>query len=296
MVPLRREQATYDSTRTAGSRGQSYAASHGGHLDRGPIQHQTMVMSIPPEKIKETLVEITEWIQHSTIELKPLQKLLGRVFHATKCCTPARLFCNRLLDGLRVAYREGKVALGMEMRLDLFWLLSFMAKCNGQHLMRPAQPQHIMTDDSCLSGGGGTLAGEMYTAQYSPGLLECQWHISQLEIYNILLAIRWWQARLRNTNVLVHCDNAASVAVLQAGQSADVLMRGCAREVWLLCCLNDIELSVKHLPGKDNTDADILSRAHLGKRQAQALHSLQNNRGVRAIALPDTFMLPPTCI
>ena len=65
------------------------------------------------------------------------------------------------------------------------------------------------------------------------------------------------------------------VAVVQSGRAVDPFMRGCAREVWLLCCLNDIDLTVMHIAGNQKQAADILSRAHLGHTVFAALEELQ---------------------
>ena len=47
-------------------------------------------------------------------------------------------------------------------------------------------------------------------------------------------------------------------------------MQACLREIWLLSALQDFELRVEHLPGRDNTIADHLSRWHLApSHQAQ---------------------------
>ena len=95
-----------------------------------------MTMAIPREKIREILTEVTAWASEATIQLCELQKLLGRIFHVTKCCVGAPLFCNRLLDGLRVAYRQGHTPITREMHMDLFWLFTFLERFNGVHLIR----------------------------------------------------------------------------------------------------------------------------------------------------------------
>ena len=81
-----------------------------------------MTMSIPHEKILQTAQEINTWLNEETIQLRELQKLLRRIFHATKCCQGARLFCNRLLDSLRVTYRCGSTFINAEMKKDLFFI------------------------------------------------------------------------------------------------------------------------------------------------------------------------------
>ena len=104
----------------------------------------TMVMSIPRQKIVEVLAEVHTWIGKQSIGLRQLQKLLGRLFHVTKCCGPARLFCNRLLDGLRQAYRHGSVPMSTDMRQDLFWDGGFPGEIQQQTLdaLTHAHPGH----------------------------------------------------------------------------------------------------------------------------------------------------------
>ena len=112
-----------------------------------------MTMSIPEDKIRAMVRKITVWLQETTIQLRELQKLLGRLFHATKCSVGARLFCNRLLDGLRTAYRQGFTPINIEMRQDLFWLVTFLTYFNGICLIRGPDTHHDITVDACLSGG-----------------------------------------------------------------------------------------------------------------------------------------------
>ena len=251
----------------------------------------SMTMSIPQQKIDQIREELLVWLRETVMQLKELQKLLGRLFHATKCCHAARLFCNRLLDGLRVAYRAGSTPVTSEMQQDMFWMLAFLQKFNGIHIIRDPQVDIQVWVDSCLSGGGAIWEKDMFTAEYTRAIMQCGWHISQLEVFNLLLAIRWWQKRWANKNVLIWCDNAATVAVLQSGRSIDPFMRA-----WLLITLRDIALTVRHIAGDDNSQADILSRAHLSSAFAGKLVKLESAWGELATRLPTIMMGPPTFI
>ena len=173
-----------------------------------------MTMSIPHEKIMEVLQEVRTWMSETTIQLKELQKLLGRLFHATKCCTGARLFCNRLLDGLHTAYRQGYTDFTAEMHMDLQWMSAFLTEFNGIHLIRAPAPSQQVFVDSCLTAGGAIWGNNMFTARYTKAIMDCEWHISQLEAYTLLLAIRYWQKLWARSNVTIHCDNSATVAVM----------------------------------------------------------------------------------
>ena len=73
-------------------------------------------------------------------------------------------------------------------------------------------------------------------------------------------------------------------------------MRGCAREICLLCNLHDINLTVLHIPGVLNQAADILSRAHLGNEEYGRLRELEHRMKSKAVVLPASLLGPPTFI
>ena len=50
------------------------------------------------------------------------------------------------------------------------------------------------------------------------------------------------------------------VKVLTAGKARDPFLGTCARNVWYLAALADINLQYTHVLGKNNTVADLLSR------------------------------------
>ena len=63
----------------------------------------------------------------------------------------------------------------------------------------------------------------------------------------------------RGRNVIIYCDNMAVVSRLTSGRSWDEFLGTIACNVWLITASHDIELSILHVPGKDNGRADSLS-------------------------------------
>ena len=55
------------------------------------------------------------------------------------------------------------------------------------------------------------------------------WSIVQLEMVNILLAVRLFQAHWAGKKVLIKCDNEAVVSVLRSGKTRDPYLGACAR-------------------------------------------------------------------
>ena len=57
-----------------------------------------------------------------------------------------------------------------------------------------------------------------------------------------------------------HCDNMAVVSALIQVEGKISIMLSIARNVWLTAAQHDIDVTVKHIAGKNNVIADLLSR------------------------------------
>ena len=60
--------------------------------------------------------------------------------------------------------------------------------------------------------------------------------------------------------MLIKCDNEAVVSVLRSGRTKDPYLGACARNIWYICALADIDAQYVHVRGLDNRVADLLSR------------------------------------
>ena len=98
--------------------------------------------------------------------------------------------------------------------------------------------------------------------------------ISELEIYNILIALRTFEDKLKNCTLHIRTDNAASVVMLQTGRGKCRAMLDCARQIWALAATNNISFKVSHIVGRNNIVADVLSRAHLNENYSKKLDRL----------------------
>ena len=56
------------------------------------------------------------------------------------------------------------------------------------------------------------------------------------------------------------CDNMAVVEALTTGRTRDSVLATCARNLWLIAALFNIDFIFSHIPGVHNTVADLLSR------------------------------------
>ena len=85
-------------------------------------------------------------------------------------------------------------------------------------------------------------------------------HITQLEMLNVVVALKVWDSVWSNRIIEIKCDNLAVVEVLTSGKTKDTFLATFARNVWLICAIFNIQIRVWHIPGKSNHIADLLSR------------------------------------
>ena len=83
-------------------------------------------------------------------------------------------------------------------------------------------------------------------------------------MWNIVIALRMWGHLWRHCSIQIFCDNLAVVQVMNTHRTKDHFLSICDRNVWLLVVSYDILLQVHHVRGKDNAEADLLSRLHSG--------------------------------
>ena len=80
------------------------------------------------------------------------------------------------------------------------------------------------------------------------------------ELLPIVLACAIWGKRWGGRMVTVHCDNMGAVALVNSGYSKIQQIMHLLRCLFFIRALYQMELWAVHVPGRDNTLADALSR------------------------------------
>ena len=112
--------------------------------------------------------------------------------------------------------------------------------------------------DASLQGLGGSFRDMVYALSIPLGFQ--QYSIVHLEIINIIVALKMWGPLWADKTIEVKCDNMAVVEVIRYGRARDPVLATCARNIWLLTSMFNIELVINHIPGLHNVTADLLSR------------------------------------
>ena len=244
-----------------------------------------LTMSIPQEKIDETIELLRAWSQRTQATRNQLQSILGKLNHIAKCVRPARLFVSRMLETLRASPHNGVQRLDINFQKDINWFLNFMTLYNGVSLMHyPPLPTDLPVGvDACLTGVGGWCGSEIYSTQLPAFILDDNNHISHIEMLNLVIAAKLWRHKWSGHHVTLHCDNIACVYTINTGRARDPYLLKCARELWLLSAIHDFTVVASHKPGAENTLADTLSRRHLSPVYESRLDALIAERSLITI-------------
>ena len=193
---------------------------------------------------------------------RQLQSLIGSLIYVHKCVKPARLFVNRLLEVLRLAPPTQSFSLPKFVFRDIAWFNTFLSQFNGSVKFKniSGTPKIEIFLDSSLKSLGGVWGHLVYTVQIASLALPPSCTIVHYEMFNVLLALRLWDAALSGSRPIIYCDNWAVVCTLQSGRAVDPILLSIARNIWLVCAIKDIEIIVIHILGKSNIVADLLSR------------------------------------
>ena len=75
-----------------------------------------------------------------------------------------------------------------------------------------------------------------------------------------MVSLKIWGTLWSNRKININCDNLPVVDVLKTGRARDDILAACARNIWLLTSIFNIQLQVSHIQGSKSTTADLLSR------------------------------------
>ena len=173
-------------------------------------------------------------------------------------CQTGQVIFNRMLQLLRNNTDSDGIVLTTEFLKDLKWFQVFLTSYNGVTFYQQLPIRKAIYLDASLEGLGGSYDNYVYALQLPRGFKG--YNIAHLEILNIIVALKVWGQAWANKSIDVKCDNLAVVEVLSLGKARDSTIATCARNIWLLAVIYNINLIVTYIRGHDNCVADLLSR------------------------------------
>ena len=215
------------------------------------VDIDTCTFSIPEEKLGEMSRLCHEMFLGDRLSKRELQTLLGKLLYI-------HIYLNCLLTLLRRNHDKNNIVPDEGFYLDLLWFLSFFRSFNGIVTFRKSAVAETAFGDATLTRVVGIWGKRAYSAQI-PSQIACSNSISQLELYNVVVATRLWAPHWRDKTVCIRCDNESAVSVCNSGKTGDIFMNLCLRNLWLTTSEYNIDLRVVHIRGKDNDLVDVSS-------------------------------------
>ena len=256
-----------------------------------------LTLSVTPERLSEISLLVSEWLFKNRCCLRELQSLLGKLHFVSACVKPGRLFVSRLLIWLRTFQGNDRLRKKIPafVKKDLVWWDKFLDVYNGVSMMNFrdwSEPDLHLSSDACLVGCGGIAGNQFFHALFPKFIVKKQLHINALELLSIVVCLKLWAEFFRGLKLLIYCDNASSVTVLNTGACRNTFMQSCLREICFISATYEFEIKGQHVPSEENRLADLLSRWSLDVSFADQFSRLADDNLWQEVEVSDElFML-----
>ena len=203
--------------------------------------------------------------------LRKLQQLCGFLNFLGKCIVPGRAFTRRLYShGANLTKPHHHLNVNAELKLDLrMWLIFLQHPTIYSRPFFQYDSEIFSTDinmytDSAKRTGlgcGGYHNEDWFVAQWEDEFIqECNPSINYLELFAVAVAVINWIHNYANRKVTLFCDNMSVVYMVNNSSSRCKNCMVLIRIMVLHCMLHNVQLSAKHVDGKLNVYADLISR------------------------------------
>ena len=146
----------------------------------------------------------------------------------------------------------------------------------------------MYTDASATIGYGGYFKGRWFYGSWSDKLLSMvdkELSIAFQELYPIVVAAQLWGKFWAKKRILFHCDNLPTVHILNKGRSPCASIMKLMRRLVITATICNFHYIAEHVPGRDNSIADSLSR-----HQFQKFHNLAPHADLEPTPVPSAVM------
>ena len=233
------------------------------------------VLAVPLDKRRKAIQLIQNTLSKKTITIKDLQKLAGSLNFLCKAIVPGRTFLRCLYD--RMKSKNGEllrhhyhIRVDSQIKADCEMWLTFLQ--DEQYCVcRPfidldrfqtSETLDFYTDSSAnhLLGFGCVYGKWWMFGQWEPGFIKLHDpSIEYLELAALGIAVITWGNLLRDTRIVIFCDNQAMVHMINNATSKCQNCMVIIRKIVLDNMRNNRRVFIKYVTSKSNECADSLS-------------------------------------
>jgi hypothetical protein len=247
-----------------------------------------MVISLPTDKLSVLKLTLPAWLKRRKCTKRELLSLIGILAFATKVVRPGRTFLRRLIDLSMTAKKlHHHIDLNTAARRDIRWWIEFLPTWNGHNIILDTQSStsstlKLYTDASDI--GVGIYFNGHWVSEQWPEFIKndlCKYNIDFRELFGIYAAAVTFAGGLSGKQVIIHTDNLPITYAWHKGTSTSPLIMSLTRAILMTAAMNEFSISLQHIPGERNEEADALSRLKL-----DTFKLLMPNSDTRPTAVP----------
>lgn len=227
------------------------------------LDSESMTVTLTEKKKEKLKLHCEQLKKMKRFSIRFLAQAIGLIVSSFSAVLWGPLF-YRGLDRLKInALRESKgdfeaeVQLSVEADAELDWWISEI-----DHAFYPldrTQPDIVLKTDASHSGYGSVCQSTKAGGRWSKS--EQQLHINVLELKAIENGLRSFEDVVTGKHIKLLTDNTCALAYIRdMGGSKSRECNDVANRVWKWCKERNVWLTIAHIPGKKNTEADEKSR------------------------------------
>lgn len=225
---------------------------------------KTMEKRLPMEKLLLLRQELANFASRTRVSKRQLQSLIGKLSWAAAVVYGGRVFLRRIINAMTsLTHKNHKLKLQANIMQDINWWLQFMSTFNGKALILTQLPVSAIYTDACSEGAGGHWGDLWFYCNWQTDMPKVtHLHINEKEVIAVALAAARWAPLWSNHRVYIFSDNAVTVASINKGTSRNNTVMGFIRYLFWLSAKFNFHITARHIPGQNNTHADMISRLH----------------------------------
>ena len=183
-----------------------------------------MTISIVPEWVEETQVELDTWNNRAKMSCKQLESLIGKLLFASQVIRAGHVFLACLLDELWGSPKQGYMPVPTPILQDLKRWQLIMPILNGTksiYLDIFFEPDTLIDTDATLVGDRGVCKGHYFHTPFPQFIMQQAHIIAHLELLPFIVALKAWPHLISNTKFPAWLDNMVAIQAINTGHSKD---------------------------------------------------------------------------
>ncbi|KAJ8041499.1 hypothetical protein HOLleu_12330 [Holothuria leucospilota] len=229
-----------------------------------------MRISPTKDKIDKTRYRVSQMLHTPLVKIQSLAEVIGILVSNFPGVQYGPLHYRSLekdkISALKKSHGnfDSTLALSPSSRSELIWWYDNIS--NAYCKIVQDEASHILICDASMSGWGALLGDKKVNGFWNDCQKSC--HINYLELLAVQYALTSFCDTFSFTHVHVLSDSVTAVTYLN--HMGGIKSNSCndlVQSIWQWCINRNIWISASHIPGTENTEADLLSRDPTGNTE-----------------------------